>query len=198
MKKQEIQKIKGKTEILLGMRMVDMERWDDSMLCGFIPANKDEEIIQQELRMIERIDFDYRIATHGVFRWTYKDRVILAYQDIFQPSIAILDDNGLGIRGGDEIKDFDFNEWGNNRFDEINEQNFKPIYQQTKGFVVKKIDISRFGDLTIKFENGYRLEIFIDVSDPLNCWEFYQPGEINNIMIGGNEVVEENIDVTQT
>lgn len=104
MKKQEIQKIKGKTEILLGMRMVDMERWDDSMLCGFIPANKDEEIIQQELRMIERIDFDYRIATHGVFRWTYKDRVILAYQDIFQPSIAILDDNRLGIRGGMKLR----------------------------------------------------------------------------------------------
>lgn len=198
MKKQEIQKIEDKVDVLTGQRMVEMERWDDYAEFGFVPAETDEKIIQEQLKTIERIQSDYTIAAFCTFRWTYKDRVVLAEQDIFQPSLPILEKNKLGIREGAEVKDFNFNKHGNNRFDEINEQNFRPIFEQTRSFIVKKINISKFGDLTMEFENGYRLEIFINVSDPHNCWEFYQLGTVNNIMVGANEIIQEDIDVTQT
>ena len=58
--------------------------------------------------------------------------------------------------------------------------------------------MSKFGDLILEFENGYRLEIFIDTSDPLNCWAFSEIGVPNNITVGGNAIVEEDVDVTLT
>lgn len=95
-----------------------------------------------------------------------------------------------------EIPNFHYDEYSGSRFDEIVEQNFKPVYEQTQSFIVKKINVSKFGDLTMDFENGYRLEIFIDTSDPLDCWAFSEIGVPNNITIGGNAIVEEDIDVT--
>lgn len=198
MKKEEIQKIKDKIDVLIGMRMVEIERLGNTVGFGFISIDKDEAIIKNQLREIERIAPDYTIDAFGMFRWTYRDRVVLARQDMFEPSLAILKANGLDVREGAQVPDFDCDEYGNNRFDEINEQNFKPIYEQTKSFLVKKISISKFGDLTMDFENGYGLEIFIDASDPLNCWEFSEICKANNITIGANEIVEEDIDITQT
>ena len=198
MKKQEIQKIKDKVSTLLGQRMVNMERWDNYAEFGFIPANRDVEIIRDQLRTTERIEEDFVVAAFCTFRWTYQDRIILANQDMFQPSIPILEANGLGIRDGEDVPDFDYLEYGSNRFDEINEQTFRPVYEQTLGFIVKKINVSKFGDLTIDFENGYRLEVFINVSDPNNCWQFYEIGVPHNITVGGNAIVEEDVDVTLT
>lgn len=198
MKKEDLKRIKDKVEILMGMRMVEMIRWDDYVEFGFVPGNKDEAVLQAELKKIERIDFDYVIAAFGCFRWLFKDRVILAERDMYQPSLPILEANNLTIGEGYKVENYNYNERGNNRLDEINDTIFRPIYQQTRSFIVKKVTVSKYGDLTLDFENGYRLEIFIDVSDALLCWDFYQPTVINNIRVGANEIIEEDVDVTQT
>ena len=197
MKKAEIQKIKDKASILIGQRMVGMERWDASMECEFMPLER-EHILKEQLKTRGGMFGDYSIDVYCPFRWTYLDRVVLASQDMFQPSTSILKEHGLEIREGAMVKDYDYNVCGANRFDEINKADFKAIIENTKTFIVRKITVSKFGDLTISFENGFTLEVFINVSDPENCWAFYETGELNNITIGGNVIVEEDIDITQT
>lgn len=197
MKTQEIQRIKDKVSILEGMRMVEMERWDSDLECGFVSADMNEEILRRQIEADEYVDKDYMVFAFGHFRWTYQNRVILTQRDMFQPSLPILKANHLEIGEGYKVENYNYDEQGCNRFDEINEQHFKPIYQHTKSFIVKKVSISKFGDLIIDFENGYRLEVFIDVSDPLGCWQFHEICAVNNIYVGGNGILEEDIDVKQ-
>lgn len=198
MKKQEIQKIKDKVSTLLGQRVAEIYRLDDAVTCGFFPANRSEKIVHEQLKTIKRIESDYALDSFCNFRWTYQDRVILTRQDIFQPSHSFLKEHGLTIMDNIEETGFHYDEYSGSRFDEIVEQNFKPVYEQTLRFIVKKINVSKFGDLILEFENGYRLEIFIDTSDPLNCWAFSEIGVPNNITVGGNAIVEEDVDVTLT
>ena len=81
---------------------------------------------------------------------------------------------------------FDWDVLGNNHFDDMIA---KYIGDEPSDFVVKKITVSKFGDLKITFTNGFTLELFAEGSDDSINWRFFDGTNSKYyFIITGNEI----------
>lgn len=131
-----------------------------------------------------------KFALHidGRFRITCGDEIILAKNDMFHPSSKI-----------ESKPDFDWDAWatneidswdvrGNNRYDEICSHYFSGELFQ---FTIKKVIVSKWGDLRLEFENDFILETFVDVSKDEECWRFFVANDLSSHIVITRQGLEE-------
>ena len=123
-------------------------------------------------------DDGYALHVDCSFRMTCGSRIVFAISDMFLTSTKLIEED-----------DFDWGsfEWdviGNNRFDERVKKYF---YDEPFGFIVKKISVSKLGDLAISFENGFELELF--ASGLEENWRFFECGDTDyHLVIAGGKI----------
>jgi hypothetical protein len=133
------------------------------------------------------------IHVDGRFRMTCGDEIILSKNDMFCPSTTKENEPGFdwSAWAADENDGWDVK--GNNRYDEICSQYFN---DEPFDFAVKKVTVSKWGDLKIEFENGFVLETFVDASGDEECWCFFVVNDLNSfITITGRGLsVDDDVD----
>jgi len=121
-------------------------------------------------------------------RFTCGDEILLAKSDITLPNTKLSETQKI-IIDGMEFFDWDNFDWsvrGDNYFDEMVS---KYIGEEPFGFIVKKVSVSKFGDLAINFENGFALEIFADGSTGSENWVFYEvDNEKSSLLVMGDGI----------
>lgn len=118
------------------------------------------KVVNQKGREVEKSTY----ALHVQCQWRIMNRakkeILLASSDIYSP------------RSDMEFKnDFDWDNKGNNLFDEKSQRWLKeklPIY-------IKKYIIDQWGDLVLVFSNGERLQTFNATSEDKECWRLFMP-----------------------
>ena len=111
----------------------------------------------------ERIVAYYVIHIQTSWRFIKDEKIILAFSDFYNPK----DDISYEV--------FQENQFGNSQFDsrsnEINE-----LINSTEIKIVNII-ANDFGDITIYFDNKFRLEVFVDVSGVEESWRLFKIGD---------------------
>ena len=122
-----------------------------------------------------------KFAVHidGRFRMTCGDEIILSKNDMFNPSTKKESEPNFNwdTWATDENDGWDVRD--NNRYDEICSRYFNGELFE---FTVKKVTVSKWGDLKIEFENGFALEIFVDASGDEECWCFFVVNDMNSFV----------------
>lgn len=106
----------------------------------------------------------YALHIQTAFRFKCGNKIILGQADIFQPNARDFSNPDF------DWSSYDYDISGNNHFDELSPQ-FS--FGNDKGFVVKSVSVNNIGDLSITFQNNYKLEVFTDVFGPVECWRFF-------------------------
>ncbi|MDR0221769.1 MAG: hypothetical protein LBI54_10255 [Lachnospiraceae bacterium] len=115
----------------------------------------------------------FAVHIHGRFRITCGDRIVLAKNDMFEPSSKIENEPGFDWDAWESDENDGWDAVGNNRYDELCSRYFA---DEPLEFVVKKATVSRWGDLKVVFENGFVLETFVDNTGDIECWVFFEDG----------------------
>ena len=158
MNKKDINRITNKIKILTNENVHKIFRAGDVATFGF--GEPFEKINSRGTRMVPR----FALHISCCFRLTCGDEIVLSRDDIFRPALR-------SLQLEDYKTDFDWTgPYGNNRYEEIAESLFSKYPIE---FKIKKLTISKLGDLTISFENDFVLEVFIDTSEPDECWRFF-------------------------
>ena len=122
----------------------------------------------------------YALHAECTSRITCDGKIILAKSDIFLPAQKIASDECF------EWENFVWDEMGNNYFDEVTSD---LISKSTPDFIVKDVSISKYGDVSIQFENGFVLELFADGSSGSENWRFFENGtESGHLIMSGDGV----------
>lgn len=179
MKTEEIQLVKEKISKINKTQLKSFNRFGSVADIGFgelvtknIKSFDDERKIIT--KTIEIPKYSLHIDCH--FRLSCGSEIILSRGDIFQPSNKVIVDQYL------ELETFDWDIKDNNKFDEICNKYFHNV---TMNFEVKKIVISKLGDLKISFENNFLLEISPDISGNQECWRFFEQNSENHLIVSG-------------
>ncbi len=110
----------------------------------------------------------------SAFRFT-KSRIILcSNQEIYVPKKIYLDDLNFNY------ETFNWDKQGENYFDDWINTEGKGL----KNSIVQKVKLSFFGDMTIKFKNGIKLELFNNSLS--ECWRFFERKTKNHFVVNGN------------
>jgi hypothetical protein len=120
----------------------------------------------------------YSLHIQSIYRMTCGYEIVFAKTDLYQPSLEALDKLGLQI-DDDVPDDFDCSVLGNNRLDELIQSKFTSL----EDFVVDSVSVNRFGDMHIKFHNGFAFQTVIDASGPEECWRFFHAVEGSHLVI---------------
>lgn len=123
---------------------------------------------------------EYSLNIQCCFRWIYDDRIILAKDDLYQPSSKILSNADF------DMDNFYYDTIGNNRMDEIIDTKLT----KTDGFLVSSVSVSKIGDIKIKFANGYLLDVVIDISQAEECWRFFKSETDEHLVMLGDGLEE--------
>ena len=178
MTKLEINKIHESLSVLIGQPMTSIGRSGIVTYVNFGELIEvDDFLFDKEGRVVysenkkpvtfKVMEGKYAIEGNCCTRFICDDEIILSKRDISLPNTQI------GSRPDFSFDNFKWHIPGNNYYDEaIDKYRLKDI----TGFIIKKIEVSKFGDLTILFGNGYALEYFMDTSstnDAMN-WNFHE------------------------
>ena len=124
---------------------------------------------------------DYGLYIYCYFRFSNGNELILAQKDMYRPSLALLAQKDF------DWDDFDSSIAGDNRMDEVIQEQFSSL----DGFTVKKIKIKKTGDLMITFTNRYQLDLRIDLTEPVTCWRFFErDSDVDLLTVNGNGLEE--------
>jgi hypothetical protein len=174
-KKSDIQEIKEKISILLGQPLCELGRSGSMITVSFgefvetrsVCRDENGELIRDEngkltLRntMIGRYGCNIRCS----MRVTCGRYIIFASSDMLLPNTTI------GNNPDFSWDAFDWTIAGNNYYDEMVAKHFG---NEPFEFIVKKINVSKFGDVSIAFENNFVLDIFADSSNDDEVWRFF-------------------------
>lgn len=176
MKKKDMDLIQEKIGVLIGQPLREIYRFAGaSTHFGFGEMVETDVFERDESNKLVKGDDGKYVKTKGLrpkfalrneccMRMTCGDEIVFAKHDIFLPNSALLNQSNF------DWDSFDWKVFGGNYFDEMVE---KYLGKEPFGFVVKKISVSKFGDLTIKFENEFSLELFADSSGRDENWRFF-------------------------
>lgn len=174
--------IKETLQILIGKELVSFIRAGSMGDLGF------GEYVEKEIR---GFDEHKKIITKKVnvpkytlhidchFRLSLGNTIILSRGDIFQPALYLENNDSF------DYQSFNWDDYGKNRFDEIVNET---LFKENSNFSVKKIVVSKLGDLKFHFENGFLLEIHPDISDHEECWRFFEQKNDNHLIVSGKGV----------
>lgn len=118
--------------------------------------------------------YQYALHLQTPFRLRFGDRVIIGESDIYQPLSENADDPDF------DWDLFDYDIIDNNHFDEFTNQFNNDA---DRGFIVKDICVKITGDLKIRFENSFFLEVFINMGTNDECWRFFTSGDLNSHLV---------------
>ena len=124
----------------------------------------------------------YAIHAECTSRLTCDDKIIFAKSDIFLPAQKIASSEGFSF------EEFEWDEIGNNYFDEMSAG---LINEKSPDFIVKDITITKYGDLTIFFTNGFTLEFFADGSSGSENWRFFENSNLESHLVITGDGIEE-------
>ena len=182
MKRKDIEIIRDKLSILLGQPLRDVFRFGGASLhFGFGDMLEDDCFYKDECGKLARDESGkllkrkklrpkYSLHSQCGMRMTCGNEILFAKADIFLPNTKLMKKADIENDGVFDWDAFDWDVVGANYFDEMIE---KYIGDDPFEFVVKKIDVSKFGDLKISFENGFILELFVDGSGGEEIWRFF-------------------------
>ena len=112
-------------------------------------------------------------------RLTLDDKVILAKSDVFLPT------EEHAAKPDFAWETFDWHTFGNTAFDELVAIHFGEKFDD---YIVKSLNVNKFGDLTITFENGFALEFFVDGSGDSENWRFGEINSTESLILTGNGI----------
>ncbi|MEG0269184.1 MAG: hypothetical protein RR653_09725 [Clostridia bacterium] len=172
MDQQQMQMVKERLSVLEGQQLRYVFRSMD-MVCfefGNIVTKKvfgrDEN---GKPTWVEESAGEYALHLQCSFRIVRDDHIVLAKNDMFQPSTDYLGSHSLD-ESNDIPDDFDYDQRGANRMDEI----LSTTFLELNGFFIASIQMMKTGDLNLVFRNGFQLNVFVDVSGDVECWRFFR------------------------
>jgi len=191
MKAEDLAIIKNRLQVLPGLPLRCVRRLDgfvnevlcldlgELVVCGTqLRIYKDDD---EKIKAGKKPVGEYTLALSSAYRITYGDEIVLARYDHFFPSTEIVEKAKAEGRVAD-WEDDNFDKVGNNKLDEVIFSRF----QSLDSFVVESIDVNQFGDLVLKFANGFTLEAFSDCSQgEYERWRFWREGDATDLVITG-------------
>lgn len=106
---------------------------------------------------------EYMLHLQCAFRFRYAEEMAIANLDMFEPTKAMEADASF------DWERYNWDVQGFNCYDEWALHWEKDVREA----VVEAVEVSSFGDLTIKFSGGLILEVFINNTQS-ECWRFFQ------------------------
>ena len=181
MKRQDIETIKETISVLVGQPLRNLGRAGTSLVVAnfgklveknMMHLDENGEWMRDESGKISRrkgLQGNIEIHISCSVRMTCGDEILLSKSDIFLPNTKLAQTQKVEI---DEMEFFDWDNfdpsaYGSNYFDE---KVGKYVGDEPFEFAVKKVSVTKFGDLTIGFENGFALELFADGANDSENW----------------------------
>ena len=131
-------------------------------------------------------DDTYELGIMGSMRFYKDDEYIFASADRFQPIDELYNDENF------VWNTFPWHVKGNNLLDVAIEKHFASNFSD---YIVERIQIKKFGDLTLHFTNGYTLDTFGNASEHADHWYFgVQGAEKPLIVVAGIGLDHEMMD----
>ena len=104
----------------------------------------------------------FMLTSICTMRFIKSDKIYLTGQDFYIPKESEMSKEGFNL------DDFNWYE-DESLFEETIERHFKDGYN---GYIVTEAKVRDFGDLTIKFENGFEIQIIADSTEYGENWSF--------------------------
>jgi len=175
MRKQDVETIKQTISVIIGEPLRIIDRAGTFVRFNFgdlteeeVPCCDDDgELVRDSDGRVKRkkiMSGRYALDPICSVRLTCDDKVILSDSLIQLPNSQMCNSPDF------DWDNFDWNKPGNNSFDEVVT---KHIGNEPFDFIVSKIDVNKFGDLTISFSNGFIIQLFADGTDKNENWRFY-------------------------
>ena len=146
-------RIEEELKVLLGQPLIDLGRASNLLWLNF-----GEKVLILDRNNCERIHYKYGINIQCSWRITTEDRIVVASRDIYLPRTGLKND-----------ENFDWEQKGNNKFDERIDE-FKKEFKSN--LVISRLSADQFGGLKIYFDSDINLEIFPDDSFQEEFWRF--------------------------
>jgi len=158
---------------IIGLQLVSMRRTahvniyefgkldEETLLKGEGRLNIRDENGKELIRVFERKG-KFMLTSMCAMRFIKDDKIYLTGQDFYIPKESEM------AREDFNLDDFDWYE-DESLFEETVENHFKGGYD---GYIVTEAKVRKFGDLTIKFENGFEIELIANGTDYSENWCF--------------------------
>lgn len=169
--KQALERLKGQP-IQYVHRAVNML----TMGLGPLTPKLMRRLNEKKQRVEEMTDIaEFALHISSSFRLSCGDTIILAKQDMYQPTDAM---------EADPEFDWDAFHWdtqGGNRLDQLVAQ----FLGTPCRFIVKEVAVSRLGDVRLSLNDGFLLEVFCDGSGADECWRVFPHGTDDHLVVTG-------------
>jgi len=152
--------------LLNGTRLLNTARIGATGDISFASSASDERI--------------YSLQITCSFRFRSGEKLLTATLDIFDPTKSVENSPSFSCNT------FNWDVLGFNRYDEWSRE-FKKEHQEQ--LTVQNVSVSDFGDLTIEFDKGILLEIFINANGG-ECWRFFEKSWDKHFIVCGDGTVE--------
>ena len=196
MTKKDIEQIIETLSVIVGQPMRDFTRSGDMLFFHFgelvevntLKVAEDVGLARDDGQFIPVKEMMGQYSLHSLcgMRFVCGNDVIFAKGDIFIPSEELTHEKGFGDVWGD----FDWQTQGNTLFDELFATHFRGDFS---GYIVENVKVSKFGDLTISFENDFALEFHADVSGYSTNWSFGEINSTESLNVSSKGIVNETI-----
>lgn len=180
MKASHVKKLRESLAVLVGLPVRNITRAADMLSLQFgdlVEARAAVRGPDGKLTVGSSLVGEYALQIQCAFRLTCGNRIIAAKSDLYQLSRSAAAELGNVPVLPD---DFDYDAVGNNRLDEA----LSELSAQMDSFIVRSVGVSRFGDVRLRFGNGFELTATADVSGSEECWRFFRSGEEHLIATG--------------
>lgn len=118
---------------------------------------------------------EFHLHVQCGWRLSYSNQITLAHMDMYYPHSKF-----------DEDEDYNWNEIGSSRFDELASL-FNASLDST--YSVKKVESDMLKGLKVLFQNGYLLEIFPNESINNNeVWRFIDKAAYKHLVVSGEGI----------
>lgn len=123
------------------------------------------------------------------------------YIILMQTLFRLCDEKKILITDTDKYKgyqsedndSFEWNVRGANIFDRWVATNKNELF---KSLIVQEVKVTELGDLVILFDKNITLTVFLEVTNDVECWRFFEKGkeEKDDLIVLGNGIIAGTID----
>jgi len=170
MNKQQINTITTVLSVMEGAKLQNVRREGFTMLLELGDLFEREITVETENEKQEKKTLKiapYTLHIDCDFRMICNSKVIIGRTDVYAPTSKHLENEDF------DWGCFDWDTEEGNRFDELLPKYFSDDFSE---YIIGKISVNKFGDLKIKFLNGFEFEAYIDTSGNDECWSFFETG----------------------
>jgi hypothetical protein len=119
-------------------------------------------------------NINYALHLQSGFRVRTKEKLLIANLDMFDPTDTVIGDPSFAW------EQYDWDIQGNNCYDEWTQR----FGKESSDGIVRAVEVSDFGDLTIEIDNGMIIEVFVN-SSTQECWRFFERGADHHLVVTG-------------